>query len=143
MKTDLAGPRFSHGKQLIDDTSNPPNDLKAALGNFETCLVTPIVSGELADWLDEVRKAWAEASTQVHYHIKHLYPRQYEEIAKQDPELLPRIELLKAEDEAIEQQRQQFSQSVGRVAQHAPNSSRMKKRRRNTPRRWLTMEWRF
>jgi hypothetical protein len=70
--------------------------------------------------LEEVEKSWEEASAQIHFHVKHLHPGQYEEISKQDPELLPRIEQLQAEDESIEQQRAQLSDSIGRVGQHAP-----------------------
>src|SRR4051812_29216345 len=99
---------------------NSHDDLKAALTTFETSLLSPTISGELSPWLEEVQKTWEEASTQVHFYVKHLHPRQYEEISKQDPELLPRIEQLQAEDEAIEQQRAQLSQSIGRIGQHAP-----------------------
>ena len=42
------------------------------------------------------------------------------EIAKQDPELRPRIDQLRAEDEAIEQRREQLAQSIGRGGQHVP-----------------------
>lgn len=101
-------------------TNNPQENLKTALANFETGLVTPIVSGDLAEWLDEVKKYWSEASVQVHNHVKHLHPRQYDEISKQDPELLPRVELLKAEDDAIEQQREHLSGIIQRIAEHAP-----------------------
>jgi hypothetical protein len=96
------------------------DDLKSALTTFETSLLSPTVSGQLANWLDEVQKSWEEASAQIHFHVKHLHPRQYDEISKQDPELLPRIEQLQAEDEAIEQQREQLAQSIGRVGQHVP-----------------------
>jgi hypothetical protein len=96
------------------------DELKTALTTFETSLLTPTVSGELPAWFEEVQKSWEEASAQIHFHVKHLHPRQYEEISKQDPELLPRIEQLQAEDEAIEQQRARLSQLIGRVGQHAP-----------------------
>jgi hypothetical protein len=96
------------------------DDLKTVLAKFETSLLAPTVSGELATWLEEVQKSWEEASAQIHFHVKHLHPSQYEEISKQDPELLPRIEQLQAEDESIEQQRAQLSDSIGRVGQHAP-----------------------
>jgi len=96
------------------------DDLKTSLTTFETSLLTPTVSGELSSWLEQVQKTWEEASAQIHYHLKHLHPRQYEEIAKQDPELLPRLDQLRAEDDSIEQQRSQLSQSIGRVGQHAP-----------------------
>ena len=41
--------------------ASPEAELKSALDAFETCLVRPIVSGELSPWIDEVQKAWAEA----------------------------------------------------------------------------------
>jgi hypothetical protein len=94
--------------------------LKTSLAAFETSLLTPRVSGELGPWLEQVQKTWEEASAQIHYHLKHLHPRQYEEISKQDAELLPRIDQLRAEDDAIEHQRGQLSQSIGRLGQHAP-----------------------
>jgi hypothetical protein len=114
--------RLGHiaGEQTMGETTNPQNELKIALANFETSLVTPIVSGELSAWVEELEKTWREASSQIHYHVKHLHPRQYEEISKQDPELLPRVELLKAEDDAIEQQREQIASAIKRVVQHAP-----------------------
>jgi hypothetical protein len=96
------------------------DDLKAALAAFETGLLTPTVSGELGPWLEQVQKTWEEASAQIHYHLKHLHPRQYDEISKQDPELLPRIDQLRGEDDAIEHQRAQLSQSIGRVSHKAP-----------------------
>ena len=96
----------------MQSTTHHDEDLKTALSKFENNLVTPIVSGELASWIEEVKTGWSDASAQIHCHIKHLHPRQFDEISKQDPELLPRIELLKAEDDAIEQQREQFSTKV-------------------------------
>jgi hypothetical protein len=103
----------------VNQTS-PEAELKTAVDAFETSLVRPLVSGELTPWLDEVKKAWGEAGAQIHYHAKHLHPRQYEAIAKQDAELLPRVDMLKTEDAALEEQREQINQAVARVAQHAP-----------------------
>jgi hypothetical protein len=102
------------------DQSIPQNDLRAALTSFETNLVTPVVSGELADWIEKMKKSWSTASASVHYHTKHLHPRQYEEISQADPALFQQIELLKAEDEVIEQEREKINQAVTRVAQHVP-----------------------
>jgi hypothetical protein len=93
---------------------------KTALDEFERSLVRPIISGELPAWVQEVQEAWREAAGQIHYQIKHLHPRQYEEIAQQDPELLPRIDLLKIEDTGIEEQREKINQSVVRIAEHVP-----------------------
>lgn len=102
------------------DQSNSENELKATLSAFETSLATPVVSGELAEWVGAVEKSWAEASAQVHYEIRHRHPRQYEQMSKEDPELLPRVEQLQGEDAAIEQEREKLSHTVARTAQHVP-----------------------
>jgi len=99
---------------------NPEAELKSALETFEACLLRPVVSGDFAAWAGELQHSWGDASAQIHFHVRHLHPRQYDEISKQDPELLPRIELLRAEDAAIEEQRAKLNQSVARVAQHGP-----------------------
>jgi hypothetical protein len=102
------------------DETKSENDLRAALMSFETSVATPIVSGELPDWVDKLRKSWLEASAQVHYHAKHLHPRQYQEISNEDPALFQQIELLKAEDDAIERDREKLTQSVTRIAELVP-----------------------
>jgi hypothetical protein len=96
------------------------DELKQALSNFETCLATPIVSGDLAGWASEVQKAWSEASAQIHFHAKHSHARQYDEIGQQDAELFPRIDQLKKEDDEIEAARAQLHQIVMRVTEHTP-----------------------
>jgi hypothetical protein len=95
-------------------------DLKNALSALETSLATPLVSGELSDWLDNAKQTWAKASAQIQDCIEHGHPTQLEQIGNADPELLPRVEQLQAEDAAIEQDRQAFDQAVSRVAVHAP-----------------------
>ncbi len=99
---------------------NPEAELKNALDTFETCLIRPIVSGDLAAWIGELQRTWVDAARLIHFHVTYLHPRQYDDISKQNPELLPRIELLKAEDSAIEEQREKLSESVDRLVQHAP-----------------------
>src|SRR5688572_33106999 len=102
------------------DPSNQENELRAALSTFETNVATPVVSGELADWVEKVKKAWSKASAQIQAHTKELHPRQYEEISKEDPALFQQIELLKAEDSAIEEARDKIDRTVTRVAEHVP-----------------------
>jgi hypothetical protein len=78
------------------------------------------MSGELADWLEALQKTWHEASAQIHYAVKHDHTRQFDQISKQDPELLPRIQQLQAEDQAIEADRESLNQLIDRIATHAP-----------------------
>ena len=96
------------------------DELKNALAAFETSLATPVVSGELTEWLDAAKQSWTEVSAKTHYQAKHAHPRQFDQIAKEDPELLPRVEQLQAEDAAIEQDRETLSQIVSSTTLHAP-----------------------
>jgi hypothetical protein len=96
------------------------NELKDSLAVLETSLATPLVSGELADWLDTVNGAWAKVSAHIQDWFEHGHASQFEQIAAADPELLPRVEQLQAEDAAIEQARQAFDQTMTRTALHVP-----------------------
>lgn len=96
------------------------HDLKPALEQLETCLLSPIMSGELVSWSDEVQAAWTEAVERVRYHVRELHPRQYKQISKQDPELLPKTEKLQDADEALEEECEEFGRVLRRFAEHAP-----------------------
>ena len=101
--------------------SDRENGLRDALEAFETALATPLVSGELEAWIDQVRKTWSELSTQINHQSVQLHPRQYQQISSEDPELIPQVDKLKTEDQAIERDRQGLSRRVRGIAQHAPN----------------------
>jgi hypothetical protein len=101
-------------------TAAPEDGLKSALEAFETSLATPVVSGELTDWLEAVEKTWAETSAQVHERIEQRHPQQFEEIGKQDLELLPRVEQLQAEDAAILADLEATATTVARYSEHVP-----------------------
>ena len=103
-----------------DNSPQPEAELKTALDVLETSIATPIVAGDLAAWIGDVEQSWSDAAAQIHCHVQQMHPRQFEEIAEQDLELLPQIDMLKAEDAAIERQREKLSQEVTRLAQHLP-----------------------
>jgi hypothetical protein len=110
---------------------NPDCQLRNALEHFETTLVAPIVGGEFQDWMSRVMSTWTELSTQINYHADQLHPSQFHEIEQADPEMLPRVELLKTEDDAIEQQRDQFNHLVKRLSEVAPKVESDEKRVEN------------
>jgi hypothetical protein len=99
---------------------NPALQLKTALDAFEIACLRPIVSGELQSWVDHLKEEWCRANKQLELHTRHLHPRQYEEIAKQDPELFARVDLLRAEDVVIDTERARVDQSIARLAEHLP-----------------------
>lgn len=99
---------------------HPELALKTALERFETCLETPVVAGELVAWVDEAQAAWTDVAAQIHQHATEIHPRQYKQIAKQDPDLLPQVEKLRTEDDAIDEDREDFDRVFHRFAEQAP-----------------------
>jgi hypothetical protein len=95
--------------------------LQNALAAFETSVTTPVVSGELAEWAERASKTWAEASAQIERHTRELHPRQYEDMTNADAGLFQQTELLRAEDEALAQQREKLDRTLTRVAKHIPD----------------------
>jgi hypothetical protein len=95
-------------------------ELKTALDRLETCLDTPMMSGELVDWVDALLNAWSDSTLRVEQHLRELHPRLYQQISNQDPELLPRTDKLQAEDAEIAQDRETFDRSLHHFSEHAP-----------------------
>ncbi len=100
--------------------TEPEHELRLSLERFETCLVTPMMAGELLSWVDELQNAWTDAFAHVRQHATELHPRQYQQISKADPELLPRTEKLQAEDAEIDEDCDEFARHLHRFAEHAP-----------------------
>lgn len=96
------------------------HDLKPSLERFETCLLSPVIPGELADWTLEVKASWEDCVARIREHIAELHPRQYKQISKEDPELLPKTEKLQEADAELEEDCEEFDRAVRRFAEHAP-----------------------
>lgn len=94
-------------------------ELLDALEGFETSLATPVVSGELVEWSEHARGAWARLLPLVRKQLS-LHPEQYDEIAEQDSELFAQIDKLRAEDAVLEESCQGLDQIIERVANLAP-----------------------
>jgi hypothetical protein len=111
----------SSGAGLHDQKPNDPDAvLKESLDAFETSLATPIVSGELDVWADQVRTAWAEAEPLIKRQLTHWHPKQCQEIIEQDPGLATEVEKLGAEDAALEAERACLGRLVAEVSRVAP-----------------------
>lgn len=104
----------------LPETIHSDQALKSSLENFETCLVTPVMAGELLAWTDELRAPWADLLAQVREHVREYHSQEYQQISQADPELLPRTEKLSAEDFAIEEVAEEFARMLHRFAEHAP-----------------------
>lgn len=74
--------------------------LTESLQSFETNLVTPVVPGELATWIAAVRASCEHVGEALRAE-QTAHKSMFDEMRKQDPELLPRVEDLRQEDEEI------------------------------------------
>ena len=111
------GPEQLNGGMM---QANTETALREALTAFETSVTSPVVSGELSDWIEKVKKSWSTVSAQITEQLHHLHPQQFQEISDADAALFRQVELLKAEDEAIECDLEKLGQTMSRMAEHLP-----------------------
>ena len=100
--------------------ANTETALRDALTAFETSVTSPVVSGELSDWIEKVKKSWSTVSTHITEQLHHFHPQQFQEISDADAALFRQVELLKAEDEAIQCDLEKLGQTMSRMAEHLP-----------------------
>lgn len=81
------------------DTST--TQLEATLVQFEKAVLSPVVPGELSDWTKEAFEKTEELHTVLSEHATSIHDEVYDTISTADPEMLPRVELLQVEDDAI------------------------------------------
>lgn len=77
------------------------NKLRSALARFETCLQTPIIPGELTDWLEEVQVAYSGVEGRMHCPSRRGHDEAIESIATHDPDQLDRVEQLRASEKRL------------------------------------------
>ena len=73
--------------------------LLEAISRLETALLSPPVAGELEAWCQNCRTAVDEVAAQLPSFYQTVLHRQYAEISQSDPELLPKVEQMIAQDQ--------------------------------------------
>lgn len=81
--------------------STQENKFLTALAQFEKCLETPVVPGELPTWLQSTRKTGDEVGQLLKYEINEKHDPMLREMFREDPELARRVEELKAKDKDL------------------------------------------
>src|SRR4051794_20793904 len=94
-------------------------ELNDALARAETALLTPVVSGELESWAAGLQETTQLLSERLPNYLKHVLHPDYAQIAKSDPELLPRVEQLIAEDQSLLVDQDGFRTEVDDFAKRA------------------------
>jgi len=91
-------------------------ELRQQLEALETALGTPVISGELGDWVRAVRKAYEAAKRSLGEQLRLGHRRHFANILQQDLEMARQVEQLKEEDQAILEQMEEFGREIERLA---------------------------
>lgn len=110
----MSEPSSSHGSGPTGSASEP-TPLHQALTQLETALLTPVVSGELAPWVRDVREAARRAGEELKTYLGSTQREQYLEMAKADSELLSRIEQLAEDDSTLLTELAEFEKNGGKL----------------------------
>jgi hypothetical protein len=94
--------------------------LNEALSRLERALLTPVIPGELEDWVQTAHKAAAALAEPLERYVHSILHPQYAEIAKTDPEMLTRVEQLIASDQTLLAGYQKFLAKLAELTQRAP-----------------------
>lgn len=98
-----------------------PKDLLEALQQFEACLETPCVPGELEQWTQTVQRSFNEVEHRLRRQIEDVHTAQFSEIGQVDPGLLARVEHLQAHDRAILDRLENLEQMLNELLRQAPS----------------------
>jgi hypothetical protein len=103
------------------DPAHCAAELCEALTQAETALLSPVVSGELESWARTLQETTQLISERLPTYLKSVLHPEIAEIAKTDPELLPRVEQLIAEDQSLLVDQDGFRTEVNEFAKRAAN----------------------
>jgi hypothetical protein len=90
--------------------------LRDALSRLETALGTPVISGELTDWVQAVRKDFEAVRGALRAEFHEGHRQQFANIMQQDLELARRVEQLKEEDQTLLLQMAKWGEELDRLA---------------------------
>jgi hypothetical protein len=99
-------------------------EIDEALARLERALLTPVIPGELVEWVQAVEQAGASLGKPLHEFIHGVLHQQYAEIAKADQEMLFRVQQMIATDQALLDGYQQFQDKVADLARLAPSAKK-------------------
>ena len=100
------------------DQATATRELKEVLEAFETSLATPVISGDLPSWIGYVQENWTDLVPLVHQQIDVQHRAELKEISKENTELLPRVQQLEVEDEALRELVRSLTASITRLSQN-------------------------
>lgn len=106
--------------------------LKEALAEFEGCVETPVVPGELPGWSEQAEQSCERLGNFLRDEIGHHHRQLFQEITNEDPALAPRVQEMVATDQTLLQQHHQVCDRCHAMRAEAdfaePHEARMEPR---------------
>lgn len=96
-------------------------DLKEAIDRLERALLTPVLSGEVVQWVTTAQEATACLDEVLQPFLNDVLHSEYSEIAKSDNELLSRVEQMVAEERKLLERKENFQRLLQHLAERAPH----------------------
>lgn len=93
--------------------------LQDTMNGLETALLSPVLSGELKDWLHAVEQAAQTFATDWTRHLHSTAHVEYREIARTDAEMLPVVDKMIAADQQLLQDLAQFHDELHGLSKQA------------------------
>jgi hypothetical protein len=96
------------------------SQLSSALDAFEDCLEMPVIPGELPSWIAGVTKTSSDAMATLEAHIQSRHGQLFKDILRENSDLATRVEQLREEDKAVQEQAQEVLKETRLIAGDAP-----------------------
>ena len=93
--------------------------LRESLTRFETCLQTPVVSGDLTQWLNDARAACEEVCRLVPEESDTIHAEMLRKMAQQDLELASRVEQLSQQETELKEESERLRGQLDQLVSHA------------------------
>ncbi|MGE0758573.1 MAG: hypothetical protein AB7O38_16215 [Pirellulaceae bacterium] len=93
--------------------------LRESLMRFETCVQTPIISGELTSWLQDAQTACAEVRACVQQEAEGPHAEMLRKMKQQDPEMGSRVEQLREEERELQDQSARLQVKLDQLIERA------------------------
>ncbi len=95
------------------------HEMHQSMQHLEKALLSPVVSGELTEWVETVAQALREFGPAWVENIKNVVRPQYKQIARTDEDLLPRVEQMIQEEHQLQEDLVEFENMLSDLATRA------------------------
>jgi hypothetical protein len=114
---------------MNQQTANTDDGLRASLARFEDCVETPVMPGELTNWLHDAYRACDEVGVVLREHVRPAHAELMKKMRREDAELSSRVEQLQETERQVnclfENVHQKLNLLTDRAAEVTPDEAKL------------------